>query len=436
MPLIISLFTFLITSCTHNIFSPRESEWKLLDEASGASCDLWPTHPSDLQTDDIRIVPGLQTHGFYSKVTTRKALTRFYTNSLPEDYSLDTDMLEPVSLPIGSGWIGGAHSLWGSMAVSENHDETQDDSATILIHSLINRGPARQVLLPGSVDQVWLSEAKGGLWMTTQIGDTFHLAMVRVDPVKSGPAKVSKIPGLFKERPVPLGDPGTQSAGVLFAETSHPPAPVKKEPSTQDTSNEEDLSEADPDSVTDQEVPADHESETEDPEASPVIFKWQSITSSGQPGPPQILSLPLNNGVEGWTALKNNQDFALAYIAGDSLIGDSKLVIAWFQLSGGKPVKKWVKIFDLENIHVGEPFWSGNGNQTYLHILQWMDAEATVAGFAVNSAGVKPQKPQGIFPTGSTLMDTFMDRKSRVPYALIRFKEDLQWQFELCELKK
>lgn len=406
----IFLFFFIvITGCTASIFSGHQSEWLVLSKAKEISCHKWPILNSDISTDHVRIVPGLGTHGYFSKVTTRNFKEAYYSHLFPDNYELSEAMLRALNMPSESSWIGGGNGLWGSVATHILDPETGDSRSIVNIHSLLGNHRPRPVSLADQPDQVWLQEAPGGLWLISEKNNKFQMFLIRIDPVGQNPPKVIPISGSFPDKPFPAGDPLTQGSWIIYTENKviHP----------------------------DDETPLSDQGEQRYSGDS-VSFRWQKLQNNSTYGEVFTLPLPENQGIEAWTVRHDGRAFTLAYIEGDSLIGHSSLIVAHFELESSRPQRKWIKTYPLENIHVDKPFWAGYGDTARLFLMQWVDGEATIGDYRTSSAGMRGPLWQGVFPGGSTLMDTFVDRKTGLAYALVRFRENTHWQFELCELQE
>ena len=410
MPLILWIVLMAVSSCTPPLLRPYKSDWTVLRHAHQVDCKLWPIAHTDLATNEVRIIHGLENHGYYNKNTTRKDREAYYAAPFSDDYGLSPDMLSPMAVPSESSWLGGGNSMWATASTTLSKEGPGNGYTEILIHSLLSKKPPRLVRLRETPDRLWAGAAPGGLWLHSQTEGLYRLALIRVDPVSGKKPVISPIKAGFPDKPFLAGDPLTGNAWLVYARQSSP----------SDTGH----------------VPVQSANPDQHQNSQPCQFLWQRFSTNGLIGKPVILALPGNDEPESWSILTEKGGFYLARITGNSLAGDARLILSAYSLEAGSPTPTWSLTKDLENIHLGKIFWTYNAGAPVLLVLQWMDGESTIAAYKLTAPGILTTTYLGVFPQGGSIADTFMDRKSGVTYSLIRLRGEYGWNYRLCELSK
>lgn len=154
-----------------------------------------------------------------------------------------------------------------------------------------------------------------------------------------------------------------------------------------------------------------------------------NVTASGG------LSLKIKD-LEGWAIAAMPNEYLIAYVEGDSLVGNATLQIVRFTVGefGVKVVS--AKRFPLANQHVSDPLWVVQNGEAWLMLLTWVDEESTASIYHVGASDIKDPILSGIFRKGSRIGGAFLEQKSGDLFSVMRFREGNGWKWQLCKADK
>ncbi len=137
--------------------------------------------------------------------------------------------------------------------------------------------------------------------------------------------------------------------------------------------------------------------------------------------------------IESFATYLRDGNFHLAYVDGDSLVGESSLKVTKAALEGGSPSVKWTRQSSLRNVHVTEPVFVNSKKGLELLVLKWVDEESTIARYMVTAEGIGKPTYAGVFKRGSRIMEAFSVDAGRA-FAITRSKGSDNWDFLVCRL--
>jgi len=163
------------------------------------------------------------------------------------------------------------------------------------------------------------------------------------------------------------------------------------------------------------------------------VFVMQKISTEGVAGNERRLEVPVDSAVESWSASAVSGRFLMAWVDGDSMVGEAKMRLGEIVIDYEAPRLAWENVFPLEDVHVSEPIWLTAGGLSWAVILKWVDEESTLATYKVGVSSASPPRASGIFPKGSRLVDAFSDDDDD-PWVIVRSRKKDGWDFQVCEL--
>lgn len=139
-----------------------------------------------------------------------------------------------------------------------------------------------------------------------------------------------------------------------------------------------------------------------------------------------------SGGVESYTFSWHGKQLSLAYIKGNSLVGEASVhLLEAYRGPEGVWITRNNQIFSFDTFHLGSPHWVRSPRGDELVFLQWLDGESTLARIATKEqGGVNQPNYYGVFPAGTRIMGIFSEDAKM----LIRQKEKLDWKFSVCSL--
>jgi hypothetical protein len=165
------------------------------------------------------------------------------------------------------------------------------------------------------------------------------------------------------------------------------------------------------------------------------VFVMQKLSTEGVAGNERRLEVPVDSAVESWSASGASGRFLLAWVDGDSMVGEAKMRLGEIVIDYEAPRLAWENVFPLEDVHVSEPIWLTAGGSNWAVILKWVDEESTLATYKVGISNASPPRASGIFPKGSRLVDAFSDDDDD-PWVIVRSRKKESWDFQVCELSR
>ncbi|MDD9950811.1 MAG: hypothetical protein OXT67_04520 [Zetaproteobacteria bacterium] len=147
--------------------------------------------------------------------------------------------------------------------------------------------------------------------------------------------------------------------------------------------------------------------------------------------PHKILRVPA--GIEQLRALRTTTGFKLAYIQGDSLVGEGTLHTALLT-QDTEGVWKLINTKALSlDLHLGPPYLIRTTGETELWMLHWVDFEPSLARMSFSKIDSREKiSYHGVFRPGSVIVGAFT--QSQPIQIVLRQKELLHWSFSRCQL--
>lgn len=149
-------------------------------------------------------------------------------------------------------------------------------------------------------------------------------------------------------------------------------------------------------------------------------FKVATLDAKAMKATSGTLTLKINEQVEQWQATAHNGKLYLAFMDGDSLMGNGELKAA--EIDHAKVT--WLKGLPLKHIHYSQPQWIQTGNSLSLGALKWLDRESTFAWIGMDGKSLEERASIGVFPEASVLESTFASTEDgqKMTHAVLRVK--------------
>jgi hypothetical protein len=386
---LVSLGIFLGTSgCA--IFSSKKtnSEWDVLSSVDKVSCASWPLAENDIQVNEIKVSQNAAAKvqvAFAASVVKRNGAPGFYYVPFDDDAKLNRDDLVPLKLGRGSILIGSS-LMAETPVVGVVRNQTEK--------AIFELRTVKDNVVRFSTDAAELPIADGeiltvdhGAWLSYRRDDNgIRFSFIDWEKPTKIEAKNFRTVA-FGGQPVALAKADKSGILALWRD-----------------------------------------------DKGDRRFQVRNLARDGQTAAPVTLDVKIDGTVESWSAASFGQGYFLAYVEGDSLVGQATLRVAYFNWRDGVPVVQWQKEQIIKDVHVGEPMFSAVNDKLDLLLLNWVDDESTIARYQVSSGTLGQPKFSGVFERGARLVKAFTDAKRSDSFVLMRYREDNKWTFKVCEL--
>lgn len=380
---------------TGNDITPK-SEWSKLKEAKATHCKDWPVGEDVLEVRDIKVTSVGGTSFIVSAIA-RSGEPLHYLVPFDGKVTIDRDdqRLLPFgkkAVPLGASVVRGTPVAWLGQSDVDGHGFVE-------LRSLADNTVVSKVPIKGHLIQEGEAFAdESGSWLFYQgarhiddgtmeaVGNGYPI-LARSEMTKSGLSFRSFEQLQYQGQPRMLS--GKDRATIIW------PRSIKRE----------------------------------------TQFFVREVAESGKVVSSSSLSLKVKD-LEGWAVATLPNENLLAYVEGDSLVGNASLQIVRFTVGelGTKVLSS--KRIQLANQHVSDPVWVVQNGEAHLMLLTWVDEESTAIIVKVGVREVKDPVLSGIFRKGSRIGGAFIDPKSGDLFSLMRYREANSWKWQLCKVDK
>jgi len=385
LPKILTLL-LLVTplSCTLN--NKVESEWATLQSASSAKCEPWNQNDDVLSVEQVQVF-GDKPFGFLTSVRLRNGQSAF-------DYA---DFKQSLNIkPMIRREFGASVDAISGFSDSKEVYTVASTGSKIEIRSMSDHVVRHTATgLPKDIRSINAHPVKDGVWLSFRAGDD-ETALEELGyqfayfPLNTGKTEVKL--SYFPKTPV-----NTFQASIISNPTDSTVLVIWK---PKDKNGRKFyIAQLDP--------------------SNKISFEKKSIDVSAE------------HDVESWTASHVPGGLLLTYVDGDSLIGQANLKVLKLAWKDQYITSTWLKSKSLLNEHVSDPIGVHSSNKSFVLIPKWVDNESTIALYTIGEQGFENAEAVGVFPRGLRVMDAYWDNDI---YALIRFRQDRKWQFQLCRI--
>lgn len=395
------LFSLVILqSC---FWSSRQttSEWTVLKTSANVKCSPWPLHERDYEINRLEVAapddPFLLAQGRLRSSQPARYWAKFDGGiAIDPDHAIDI-RLGPNALVAGGMTIDSVPHV-----VVVQNDGGRSKLEVRTVRDNIVR--ASSVEIDSAIAWATIKSVKDGFWIIfersasesdygiNESSAESRFSVAFVAPAADNTLSIAHFPeAAFTSAPILLPSTDGKSATAIWVDG----APANKE--------------------------------------SP--FRWRDLRPGEKPGAERTLEAPVDAQIESWTTTVAGGDVLLAWVDGDTLVGDAKLRLARFERAESGLNPRFRKDADMPDTHASEPVWSVRGDKASLLLLQWMDEESSLASYHFTSTDVAPPRYFGVFPKGTRLMETFGVPGDDRTFATIRYRNGnaSQWKFEVCD---
>jgi hypothetical protein len=359
----------------------KTSEWTELESVEELDCTEWKLRPGDLRTDSVFLQEKAPAYGIVN-TTMRNGAPGHFAFQFKGGLDVDQDALKPIPLGRSDQLLGAVFfkgdtfALVGAMERNKFSLQLRNVTSNVVVHSL-NGLATTEVASTATVP------AENGFWLIYETSSgQFRVAFIPAGEKVNIEARVIK--KVWEERPRVVG-----SKGNVFAVMQ-----------------------------------------------SGNGLRFTAINPNGTSE--DRGGIDIGNAkapLESWDADVVGKTLKVAAVTGDSLVGDAKLHLFDMDDGGTDTLQKRGNATQaLQDFHVSEPMLLVKSGEARVLMLQWLDAEATLATYAQTGDGLKKVAQQGIFDSGSRIMQAINYRSDKL--VLIRAKLETTWKYELCEFKE
>ncbi len=395
---IVGLLCMALMSCVHN--QKIESNWQDLRDAEKLPCGEWPLKEKELAVRKLQAFPlkggNVFLHAAVQKKDGNQADYRIIwkdSKSLSESDGVLVNT-PPQSFVAGYGILGNENVI----VIVKN------DSLKNLASVEVRSFDAKKVLyqsfpLARQIEDAKIVFTPTGFWMTYRYID--------INDKSEGGERLSKIVFLKPQM-------ASRLSSTTFNLSSFPVMP----------------------------------SLVHSPEKGKVIVSWLDesqekyrvativLEETGKFSKMHFLDLEVERQIESWASFVYRNNFYVAVVDGDSLVGIANLNVGIFNYQNMFSKEVIIKE-NLGKMHMSEPlFYSYNG-LLWLSLVKWFDEESTLATYRVYSGMLKREPLRGQFKKGSVVMGSIPLAKagSSDGFLILRSKrEDDFWTYKICEV--
>lgn len=377
----ISLVLLMVMSGCTTGNPTHKSDWVVLDSAEAPDCAVWPLREKDLSISDIAFFPA--SNAFLVQGTSRN--TSAFSYQIPFEGVYKVDLDEVGNIQIGRAAVVAGLSKIGSLdqvivfeeKQGRTHVEFRSSKSNVIESSFVIPEPD---LVPTGVfvgtDGVWISYKN----------EEQVVRFLFADP-RQGKSIKAILSGVKLRDQPKIAMRKSDSALLLVT-------------------------------VADK---------------SKKKFQLSMIDKAGQYSGPAELAIKATSQIESFSIQNQNDELFLAFIDGDSLVGESVLKLAKIGLTGTTASVRWTKVEPLRNVHVNEPLFVSSEKSLELLVLKWVDEESTIARYMVTADSLGKAKHFGVFQRGSRIMETMVSESSKV-FTVTRSKGQDRWEYRFCRL--
>ncbi len=390
LKILMLLLLLIPTSCAFN--SKVESEWATLQSASNVSCKPWKRNDDVLSVKSIDIFNG-KPQGFLTSVALRNGQSALEYADFKQSLSVSPMVRRNFGTRTGlvSGF-GDSQAIYA--VVSKNLKEGSKLEIRTMPDNVVRY---TAIGLPVNIRSLEVYPAKNGAWLSFRAGhpDT---------AVEELGYQFAYLPTKLNQQDIRLtavpSQPIDTFQAQIISNPNHLNALVVWKPKGQ----------------------------------SHRHFNIAEISPGKKPVfEPKEVDVSAEHEIESWTAGAAKEGLTLSYVDGDSLIGQANLKVVKLSWDQQYATTEWLKSKSLLNEHVSDPVWVSGSNKGFILIPKWVDNESTIALYHVGNQGFENAEAVGVFPRGLRVVDAFWDDDI---YALIRFRENQEWQFQLCQISR
>lgn len=382
---LLAVFSFI--SCTTPETKRAESQWIDLDHVGSISCSAWPIKESEL--DISQMIPSNGSKGgFIATMRMRNGSVMPMYASTGNSEIVKTDDLQ--SFPIGRNAYVIASAEWNNdpiaFIIQNKNERAWLEIRAIRDNKLVARmpTPVAEEVYSGRI----VPSAKGW-WLQLSHSET-DSSFVNVTPEKNADWQFTL--SHFQSK--------TRFAAIVASGSSLTADVVEMS-----RANDENTSQ----------------------------FKVTRLETAGRFKNLGQVSLPSKGGTESWSATAVGNRLLLAFVHGDSMIGQASLTVTALSVNEPELVAAWSKEFPLADVHLGEPLWITNGGKALVGLVKWIDGEGTLSRVKADAFGAEALPDIGVFEKGTVLVSGYLGAKER-GLGAFRYRVNDLWKYKLCKL--
>jgi|GEM_PF-4362702 len=383
------LLCLLLTDYATSEDPKRKSEWADLDEAESVNCAYWPIQKQDLALNELITAGEPVAEGLVASMRMRNSSVGFYYAPFGGKVKLDPAEFRKLDFGRGALPIGGIRMHGKLLIAVVQHRQSR---SVLELRSVETNAVLSTVEpLPGPVVSGAIFPVEGGFWLSLKHHEqSSSIGFVGLDSA-------------FAAKPI-------WYAGLKL-EFNPTILPIHKS--------------ADAIAVLFNAVAAGR--------GRKDVFSIVKVSRNGSFSDPKALTVKIDAEVESYSAIGFNGHYYLAYIDGDSMVGQAKIRTAKFSWADS-PVIIGEDSRSLGDAHVSEPLWLLSENSIFVGILKWVDEESTFATYKLAQSKITGSKSSGVFAKGSRIIDRFQSKNGQ-NFLVVRARDNEIWRYRLCQLK-
>jgi hypothetical protein len=375
----------LAQSCVTKTAGTTESEWSNLDRAGAISCSAWPLKDNEL---DIASMTATASGGggFVATVRMRNGSELPVLAETKGSDQIDADQLR--SFPIGRGAYVVAMADHGNepvaFVVQNKNERAWLEIRAIRDNRLVSRMAAP---LPEEVTSGRIAPAKKGWWLQLNHSET-SASFVAITPDKGSNWNfvISQFQAQTKQSQLVSSTAGSDALVLEL------PKGVDNDKST---------------------------------------FVLTRLDPSGKSSEAGKVQLATKGGIESWTAALVGTKIVFAVVRGDSMIGQSSLIVS--AVGSQNIAQSWKNEFPMTDVHLGEPVLLANNSKGIIGLMRWIDGESSLLRVKVDGNGAEQLTEVGVFAKGSVLAAGYLNNKDR-GLSAFRYRDKELWKYKICRV--
>lgn len=150
---------------------------------------------------------------------------------------------------------------------------------------------------------------------------------------------------------------------------------------------------------------------------------------------PVTLRIQTKGNIETWSMRNTGDRLFFSLVEGDSLLGEARLRFIGFDWRPVGAKVTWNYTADVGSAHVGDSFVLSQGKYPAFIVSKWLDRESTLIVYEPGAEGRLHSQAFGVFPEGTTLVDSWQREGNKEAFALLRTQKGHLKEYLLCLVK-
>ncbi len=385
--LVVLLSVVTNISCVTSSQPKFKNRWVALNDSKEVKCDVWPMSEKDLEVVNLIPTSGeFKEAGVVGAVRQRNSSIQNVYMPYDSSYQFDTDNAIIVPVSQSSNILGAWSTEAGPVVLVANKLGARStfELRNVKENKIISKS---QFVIDDEISSADYVAIDKTAWVALRSGD-YSTSVIKLTFAGKN-SLIEKLPVTSSVR----------GAHVVLDETSRIPYLVEPQ----------------------------LEGSKFNLKVKKIGIKADQVKSIGE------ISIPSKSVAESWAFSSAPGGFYFAAVFGDSMVGQGVLSKGLIAINDGGMSIKWSSDEVMLDLHLSEPIFVAEKGISFLIILKWLDADATIGVIEMNAGKVVPRGNHGVLAKGSAVINAVVSKESKIA-AIVRQKIKESWKFSMCRL--